>query len=147
VWSAPFSFCRAYVPRRFPPPWSVEECNARPVLMNAQTKRTDYYDANESGNEAVLNDGGGSYASDQTGQNGFYRARVYAKPLPLAIKTDRFLRTVVTTAKFGNVDIRSQTYLRLRSRSETRHKVCQQSQREHPRLNDEEAPTTHLHFE
>jgi len=71
--------------------------------MNAQTKRADYYDANESGNEAVLNEGGGSYASDQTGQNGFYRARVYAKPLPPAIKTDRFLRTVVTTAKFGNV--------------------------------------------
>jgi hypothetical protein len=71
--------------------------------MNAQTKRADYYDANESGNEAVLNEGGESYASDQTGQNGFYRAGVYAKPLPLAIKADRFLRTVVTTAKLGNV--------------------------------------------
>jgi hypothetical protein len=32
-------------------------------LMNAQTKRADYYDANERGNESVLNKGGESYAA------------------------------------------------------------------------------------
>ena len=71
--------------------------------MNTQTERADDYDRDESGNDATLNDGGDPYAPDQTGQNGFYRAGVYAKPLPLAIKADRFLRTVATTAKFGNV--------------------------------------------
>jgi hypothetical protein len=71
--------------------------------MNVQTKRADYYDANERSNETILSEGGESYASDQAGQNGFYRTGFYTKPLALAIKIDRFVQAVMPTPKFGNV--------------------------------------------